>query len=362
MSVSDILAKVDKRQRLSLADGQELFANDDLSALSLLADKRRRQMKDDNIVSYILDRNINYTNVCVANCSFCAFYRKPRAVDAYVLSYAEIDQKIEETIALGGIQILLQGGLNPALKLDYYVDLFQHIKGKYPEIHLHALSPPEILYIAKLMNMSVADVLEALIAAGLDSIPGGGAEILVEDVRDIIASHKWKPDAWLGVMREAHKQGLLTTATMMFGSIESTDDRLRHMLAVRELQDETGGFTAFIPWTFQPENNSLGARLNYRKASAHDYLQTVAIVRLMLDNVPNIQASWVTMGAEIAQLSLAYGVNDFGSLMIEENVVRQAGAAFRMSEDKMQHLIAAMGYTPRRRNQHYELLAQQVAL
>jgi cyclic dehypoxanthinyl futalosine synthase len=356
MSVDRIIRKIDNQERLTFADGQFLYTVKDLGVLSMLANHQRQLKKEDHIVTYILDRNINYTNICVADCSFCAFYRHLKDEDAYVLTKSEMDQKIEETLALDGIQILLQGGLNPQLKLDYYTDLFRHIKEKYPMIHLHALSPPEVLYLAKIMKMSVAEVIRELIAAGLDSIPGGGAEILVEEVRDEIASNKWKPSEWLEVMRQAHLQGLKTTATMMFGSIEAPEHRLQHLMAVRELQDETGGFTAFIPWTFQPENNKLGAKVDYRKATAFEYLETVAIARLMLDNFANIQASWVTMGPEVAQLSLRYGVNDFGSLMIEENVVRQAGASFRMTEAEIGRLIRDMGYEPRRRNQRYELL------
>jgi len=356
MSFETIYFKIKNGERLTISDGLKLFEINDLSVLSMLADLQRNRIKTDNLITYIIDRNINYTNICVADCSFCSFYRHMKDEDAYVLTYDEIDTKIEETVALGGVQILMQGGLNPQLKLDYYIDLFKHIKNKFPQIHLHALSPPEILYIAKIMKMSIAEVISELVKAGLDSIPGGGAEILVEEVRNVIASNKWKPEEWLEVMRQAHLQKLKTTATMMFGSLESVEHRLEHMIRIRELQDETGGFTAFIPWTFQPENNRLGKRLNYQKATAHEYLQTVAISRLMLDNIPNIQASWVTMGPEIAQLSLRYGVNDFGSLMIEENVVRQAGASFSLAEDDIKHLITDSGYIPKRRNQAYQLL------
>lgn len=353
--VAKVLSAVENNKRISFEDAQKLFEIKDLSILSMLADKKRMLKKNDNFVTYILDRNINYTNICVADCSFCAFYRRANDEGAYVLTQEEMDQKIEETIALGGIQILLQGGLNPKLKLDYYTDLFSHIKNKFPTIHLHALSPPEILYLAKIMKMEVKELLKVLIEAGLDSIPGGGAEILVEDVRDHIASNKWKPEEWIEVMRQAHKLGLKTTATMMFGSVESQSDILKHLLLLRDLQDETMGFTAFIPWTFQPENNRLGAEINYLKATAFDYLQTVAISRLVLDNFTNIQASWVTMGARVAQLSLKYGVNDFGSLMIEENVVRQAGASFRLTEEEIKRMISDLGYEPRRRNQRYEI-------
>ena len=352
----EIIDKIKSDERLSLEDGLVLYSIKDLSVLSMLSTQKRQQKKEDSIVTYILDRNINYTNVCVANCAFCAFYRKLNDEDAYVLSREEIDKKIEETIALGGIQILMQGGLNPQLKLEYYTELFKHIKSKFPSIHLHALSPPEVLYIAKIMKMSVADVIRELRSAGLDSIPGGGAEILVEEVRKIMAPNKWHPDEWIEVMRQAHKQGMKTTATMMFGSVESEEDRLKHMLLIRDLQDETSGFTAFIPWTFQPENNRLGEMVDYQKATAFEYLQTTAISRLMLDNFNNIQASWVTMGEKVAQLSLKYGVNDFGSLMIEENVVREAGASNCMTEEKMRSLITDMGYEPRRRNQRYELI------
>jgi cyclic dehypoxanthinyl futalosine synthase len=356
MSIENIANKIIDGKRLSFEEGQELYAINDLSLLGMLADLRRKNIKNDNIVTYILDRNINYTNVCVANCSFCAFYRSPGDKEAYTLSYEEIDKKIEETIELGGIQILLQGGLNPRLKIDYYIDLFHHIKEKFPSIHLHALSPPEILYIAKMMKMKIREVIKILMEAGLDSIPGGGAEILVEDIRNEIASNKWTPDEWIDVMRQAHRLGLKTTATMMFGSIENTDHRLEHLVKIRSLQDETGGFTAFIPWTFQPENNRLGKKVNYKKATAHEYIQTVAISRLMLDNIPNIQASWVTMGPETAQISLRFGVNDFGSLMIEENVVRQAGASFALKESEIRRLIEEQGFVPRRRNQKYDLL------
>ena len=317
-----------------------------------LANYIRQKKHNNRIVSYIIDRNINYTNFCVAKCDFCAFYEDLDSPHGYVLSKEEIGSKIKETIALGGTQILMQGGLHPKLKIEFFEDLFQYIRANFPEIRIHSLSPAEISYIAKISHLSLEDTLIRLKAAGLASIPGGGAEILVDEVRKELNAYKTKSTEWLGIMETAQKMGMKTTATMMFGHVESHADRIEHLLKIRELQDRTSGFTAFIPWTYQPENTKLGGE----KASAHDYLKTLAISRLMLDNVPNIQVSWVTMGDKIAQVGLEFGGNDFGSLMIEENVVAAAGASFRMSLDEMRRIISDAGYEPHQRDMEYNLL------
>ncbi len=338
--------------RLSLEEGLFLFEQNDLLWLGELADQVRRRFHPKPIVTFIIDRNINYTNICVASCDFCAFYEKIGSSKGYVLKKEEIARKIEETIELGGYQILMQGGLNPELKIEFYEDLFRFIKDRFPTVRIHSLSPPEIHYIARISQISLKDTLIRLRAAGLDSIPGGGAEILVDEVRKQLNANKTTSQQWLEVMETAHKMGMKTTATMMFGHVESYEHRLQHLIKIRDLQDHTLGFTAFIPWTFQPENT----KVKIEKTSAYDYLRTLAVSRLMLDNVPNIQVSWVTMGAKIAQMGLFFGGNDFGSVMIEENVVAAAGATFRMSRDEIERLIQKAGFEPRLRDMEYNLL------
>ncbi|HEY9164571.1 MAG TPA: cyclic dehypoxanthinyl futalosine synthase [Candidatus Kryptonia bacterium] len=348
-----IFEKVRDGERLSLQDGLELFDSNDLLVIGMMADSVRRKKHPKPVVTYIIDRNINYTNVCVTECTFCAFYAKVGdEKKSYTLSNEALGNKIQETIDLGGTRILLQGGLNPELRMDYYEDLFRFIKSNY-RIWLHALSPEEIVFIARENGLKTREVIKRLIDAGLDSIPGGGAEILVDDVRDKIAPKKCTSDEWLGVMNEAHRLGLKTTATMMFGHVESYEDRLQHMIVVRELQDKTGGFTAFIPWTFQPRNTELAENHdNLReKSSAFDYLKTLAISRLMVDNVDSIQVSWVTQGLKVAQIGLQFGADDFGSLMIEENVVSAAGtkhfSGFNLNQIKRS--IKAAGFEPEQR-------------
>ena len=325
--------------------------------LGLLADSVRSKKHPDRIVSYIIDRNVNYTNICVAKCNFCAFYRSVGSDDGYVLGFDEIFTKIDETIAVGGVQLLLQGGHNPDLPLNWYEDLFRAVKLRYPKFKLHALSPPEVIHLSRLAQIPIKKVVDRLIAAGLDSIPGGGAEILVDWVRQELNCYsKATSDEWIGVMRCAHKAGLRSTATMMYGTVEGHDERVEHLMRIRELQDETQGFTAFITWSYQP----LHTELDGFEATGIEYLRTLALARLVLDNVDNIQASWVTQGGKVGQLSLAYGANDMGSVMIEENVVRAAGASYCMDELEIVRNIEDAGFMPKRRNMHYEILGDPV--
>ena len=340
------------------ADGERLDADEavlldekaPLLELGLAADMRRRALHPDGVVTYIVSRNVNYTNVCTTACSFCAFYRPRGHGEAYVLDREVMAKKIEETIALGGIELLLQGGLHPDLGVEWYEDLFRWVKANYPTINLHALSPEEIWHIARTSQISLSETIDRLVAAGLDSIPGGGAEVLDDEVRRRIAPLKCSTDEWLTVMRAAHQKGLRSTATLMFGVGEEAAHRVNHFLRLRELQDETRGFTAFICWTFQPEHTRLVPSDN----SAHAYLRTNALARLVLDNVPNLQASWVTMGGGVAQASLHMGCNDFGSVMIEENVVSAAGTTFRMDSEEVERHIRDAGFTPARRNMRYQ--------
>lgn len=352
INLGSIEQKILNEERLSGQEGLYLFEQADLLWLGMMANHVRRRKHPQRKVTYIIDRNINYTNVCVASCNFCAFYEKVGGEKAYVLNNDEIASKIEETIALGGTQVLMQGGLNPALKIDYYEELFNFIRSNFPGIRIHSLSPSEIAYVAKISKLTLEETIRRMHEAGLASIPGGGAEILVDRVRKVLNANKTRTDDWLEVMATAHRMGLKTTATMMFGHVETLSERIEHFLRLRQLQDQTGGFTAFIPWTYQPENTELGGE----KTSAYDYLRTLAISRLMLDNVPNIQVSWVTMGDKIAQVALEFGGNDFGSLMIEENVVSAAGANFRLSLEQIRRLISDAGYEPHQRDMEYNLL------
>src|SRR3954469_1716362 len=325
--IATIADKVRAGGRVSAAEALELFHHAPLTLLGELADGIRARKHPGGIVTYIIDRNVNYTNVCVARCNFCAFYRPVGSGEGYVLGFEEIFRKIDETIALGGVQLLLQGGHNPDLPLEWYEDLFRAVKQRYPEFRLHALSPPEVIHLSRLSQQPVPAVLDRLIAAGMDSVPGGGAEILVDRVRKLLHCYgKASADERLDLMRQAHKKGLRTTATMMYGTVETAQERIEHLLRLRELQDETGGFTAFITWSYQPEHTDLGGA----EATGIDYLRTLALSRIVLDNFDNLQASWVTQGGKVGQLSLAFGANDMGSVMIEENVVRAAGAAYCM--------------------------------
>ena len=348
-----IVAKAESGQRVDADEALRLYREAPTAVLGRLADAWRARKHPSRVVTYIIDRNVNYTNLCVARCNFCAFYRTVGSADGYVLGFDEILAKIQETIDLGGNQLLLQGGHNPDLPIQWYEDLFRTIKAKYPEFKLHALSPPEVLHISRLNGLSTRDVIDRLIAAGLDSIPGGGAEILVDRVRKLLNCYgKATADEWLGVMREAHHKGLRTTATMMYGHVETVEERLEHLLRLRELQDETGGFTAFITWSYQPAHTELGGG----EATGIEYLRMLALARIVLDNFPSLQASWVTQGGKVGQLSLAFGANDMGSVMIEENVVRAAGAAYCMDEVEIVRNIENAGFAAKRRNMHYDIL------
>jgi len=337
--------------RLDLDQAWDLYSNADFHTLGTMAHEVRLKKHSQPLVTYIVDRNINYSNVCVCGCRFCAFFRPPGHSESFVLNRAELSEKIEETLRLGGTQILLQGGHHPGLPLSFYEEMLSFIKSRY-SIHMHAFSPPEIVFFSRLEGIGIAEVISRLRVAGLDSIPGGGAEILVDSVRARVSPRKCSTSEWLSVMEEAHAQGLRTTATMMFGHEEAPRDRLVHLFALRDLQDRTGGFTAFIPWAFQPQNTAIPRETE----GAVSYLRLLAISRLVLDNFDNIQASWVTMGPKIAQLALFFGANDFGSTMIEENVVAAAGVRFRLSIEEICRIIQSAGFEPRRRNMAYELI------
>ena len=333
-----------------------MLKNADLLELGRLADEIRIARHPEGIVTFVVDRNINYTNVCINQCRFCAFWRDENAPDAYLLDKETLFTKIEETLALGGTQILIQGGLHPALGIDYYVDLLRSIKESF-EINIHGFSPPEICYIADSADLTIRETLAILKEAGLDSVPGGGAEILSDRVREIVSPKKIRSSRWLSVMEQAHRLGMRTTATMMFGSVEEPEDIIEHLDAIRGLQDKTGGFTAFIPWSFQAGNTELGKE-GSRSAptTAVEYLRVLALSRIYLDNVENIQASWVTQGLKLAQVSLRFGANDFGSTMIEENVVASAGCSYRVSKNDIIGAIRAVGFRPAQRDTGYRLL------
>jgi cyclic dehypoxanthinyl futalosine synthase len=352
MRFDDIRKKVFAGERLSREEGVLLLRDADLLTLGELADSVRVRLHPEGLVTYIIDRNINYTNVCTAQCAFCAFYRDLPAKDGYVLSKDEFRQKIDETLELGGEQILLQGGLHPDLGIEYYEELFGWMKATYPKLWVHGLSPAEVKHICRVSKLSTDEAVRRLVAAGLDSIPGGGAEVLSNRVRNIIGIAKGSTEEWLEVMEVAQNQGLKTTATMMFGHVETLEERIDHLLHLRALQDRTHGFTAFIAWTFQPENTALAGD----EVTSFQYLRTLAVARVMLDNFPNIQASWVTQGGKIGQMSLRFGANDFGSLMIEENVVSSAGAGFHLTEAEIARNIQGAGFTPKRRTMHYEII------
>jgi cyclic dehypoxanthinyl futalosine synthase len=357
VSLDTALQKAADGERLDADEAELLDEKAPLLELGLAADARRRALHPDGVVTYIVSRNVNYTNVCTTACHFCAFYRPRGHQEAYVLTREQLAQKIEETLALGGIELLLQGGLHPDLGIEWYEDLFRWVKTTYPRINLHALSPEEIWHIARTSQLTLDTTLSRLIAAGLDSIPGGGAEILDDEVRRRIAPLKCSTDEWLTVMKAAHQKGLRSTATLMFGVGEESRHRVAHLMRLRELQDETSGFTAFICWTFQPDHT----RLEPGDNTAYAYLRVNALSRLVLDNVPNLQASWVTMGGGVAQAALHMGCNDFGQVMIEENVVSAAGTTFKMDSEEVERHIRGAGFTPARRNMRYERLAGQAA-
>ncbi len=353
-SIDSLLDYAAQGGRLSFEDAMRLGEEAPTHDLGLAADLRRRELHKDGVVTYIVDRNINYTNVCTTSCRFCAFYRPVGHAEGYVLSRDELAQKINETVAAGGIQILLQGGLNPALHLEWYEDLFRWMKASFP-IKLHALSPEEIWHLVRLEDLSVEAVLSRLKAAGMDSLPGGGAEVLTDRVRSKIAKAKCTSAQWLEVMRVAHRVGMRTTATMMFGTADNQTDRVLHMLKVRDLQDETGGFTAFICWDYQ---HDVGTRAVAGETGTVLYLRTQALSRLVLDNVQNIQTSWVTQGPGIGQMGLRYGANDMGSTMFEENVVSSAGTTFGMDAHQIERHARALGFKVARRNMRYERLTE----
>jgi cyclic dehypoxanthinyl futalosine synthase len=359
--------------RITIKEGLDLYKSADLLGLGMMADRIRKRLHPSKMVSFIIDRNINYTNICINKCTFCAFYRDKNASDAYILSRRKLFHKIRETISVGGTQILIQGGLHPDLDIRYYVDLLRSIKERF-QIHVHGFSPPEICYIADKAGMPIRKTIQTLQAAGLDSIPGGGAEILSDRVRRMISPNKISSKKWLRVMEEAHKLGMKTTATMMFGSMEEPVDIIEHFDAIRRLQDRTGGFTAFIPWSFQPGNTELNQKLKIKNkksgnnsklsnlnsklfsATAVEYLRVLALSRIYLDNVPNIQASWVTQGLKLAQVALRFGANDFGSTMLEENVVASTGVTFTVSIQNILNAISGAGFQPAQRDMYYNIL------
>ncbi|MBX6394505.1 MAG: dehypoxanthine futalosine cyclase [Alicyclobacillaceae bacterium] len=350
-STEEILNKALGGERLTLEDGIRLYESSDLVALGKAAREVCRRLHPDDVVTFVINRNINYSNICDTYCSFCAFYRRPGHPEGYVLPDEVIFEKIEETVRLGGTEILMQGGTHPDLPLEYYTNLLRKIKARFP-VHMHSFSAAEIQNLKKISGLSLEDVMRELRDAGLDSVPGGGAEILDNRTRMRISRLKGPWEDWMEVHLTAHRLGMPSTATMVIGFGESYEERVLHMLRIREAQDRTGGFTAFIAWTYQPDNTALrGVR-----ATAAEYLKTVAIARLVIDNIPNMQASWVTMGGKIGQLSLEFGINDFGSTMIEENVVRAAGAHYRMTREDIIRLIRDAGRTAAQRNTYYDIL------
>jgi cyclic dehypoxanthinyl futalosine synthase len=356
--LDDLLQKVWNGGRIDAAEARRLYALP-LEELGALADRRRQLARQsayggqgNQIVTYIVDRNVNYTNVCNVYCKFCAFYRTEKDADSYVISFDELDRKIEETIALGGTQILMQGGHHPKLTKQWYLDLLAHIKARFPKVNIHGFSPSEFVHFREVFNEPLETILRDFKAAGLGSVPGGGGEILVDRVRQRVSPLKAMSDDWLEVMAVAHRLGLNSSATMMFGHVETIDDRIEHLERLRVQQDQTKGFTAFICWTFQAEHTKLRAPT----VGAHEYLRTQALGRIYLDNFPSVQSSWVTQGQEVGQVALKFGANDLGSIMIEENVVSQAGTTFRMTVEDMRRLIADVGYEPHQRDNWYRLL------
>ena len=355
--IQNILDKAINGERLTPDEGLALFKSNNLAAIGKAADAVTRRLHPENYRTYNIDRNINYTNICTAVCDFCAFYRKPKSDEGYVLPRETLLEKVGETVALGGDQILMQGGLHPDFELEWYEGLLHDIKSKYPQVNIHGFSPPELYHFTKVNKLPIRTVLERLKIAGLGSIPGGGAEILVDRVRKDMTRGKVLTDDWLEVMRVWHELGGVSSATMMFGHIETLEERVEHLERLRIEQDKTGGYTAYICWTFQPENTDMA---HIRPAGSFEYLKTQAISRLYLDNFPNIQSSWVTQGLKIGQLALLYGANDMGSLMIEENVVAEAGTVHFLTLDQIRESIEELGFVPRQRNVRYELMDPRV--
>ena len=354
-TISAILDKAVGGTRITPEEGLQLLESGSLAALGAAANRVTLRKHPEAYRTYNIDRNINYTNICTAVCDFCAFYRGPKSDEGYVLPREELLRKIEETVALGGNQILLQGGLHPKFKLDWYEELLSDIKSRFPTVNVHGFSPPEIYHFTKLNNLDLPTVLKRLQQAGLGSLPGGGAEILVDRVRAEITRGKVMTDDWLDVMRQWHLLGGRSSATMMFGHVETLAERIEHLERLRQLQDETHGFTAYICWTFQPDHTDMS---EIPALGSHEYLKTLAVSRLYLDNFDNLQSSWVTQGLKIGQVSLAYGANDMGSLMLEENVVAEAGTVHYLTLDEIRDAITDQGFTPRQRDVHYQLLAE----
>jgi len=355
-NIRDILDKSIAGERLTPDEGLALLGSHDLAAIGSAADQVSRRMHPEPYRTYNVDRNINYTNVCTAVCNFCAFYRGPKSDEGYVLSREQLLEKVDETVALGGNQILMQGGLHPKFKIEWYEELLRDIKNSFPEVNVHGFSPPELHHFTKVNNMTLKEVLERLKAAGLGSIPGGGAEILVDRVRSALTRGKCMTDEWLEVMRVWHQLGGISTATMMFGHLETLAERIEHLERLRQVQDETNGFTAFICWTFQPDNTELS---HLPAVGSFEYLKTQAISRLYLDNIPSIQSSWVTQGLKVGQLAMLFGANDMGSLMIEENVVAEAGTVHYLSLDQIREAIEELGFEPRQRDVFYNLVSPE---
>ncbi len=352
--LSAIKGKLQNGERISRREALYLLKQADLLAVGQLADEVRRGLHPGKRVTFVVDRNVNYTNICISGCRFCAFYRAPGAPGGYVLSREEIFAKVQGLVEQGGTQLLMQGGLHPELRIEWFEELFRGIRERFPAVRIHSLSPAEIVHIADLSGLSMADCLRRLRAAGLASLPGGGAELLVDGVRKRISPNKIDWRQWVAVIREAHVQGMSTTATLVFGFGERPTDIVEHLFRLRDLQPPTGGFTAFIPWTFQPENTELGGD----GATGVDYLKVLAVARLVLDNIPNIQASWVTQGPTLAQTALFFGANDLGGTMLEENVVAAAGASFRLSQTDMIDLIESAGFIAARRDTDYRILQE----
>lgn len=354
-NLNSVIEKIKNNQRIDVDEGLALFREADFLTLASLANQKRFYYHPDKIVTYVVDRNINYTNICASGCRFCAFFEPPGKDSlkgrGYILSKQALYDKIQETLDLGGTQILLQGGMHPDLDITYYVDLLTSIKDHF-DIHIHGFSPPEIDFMAKKSCLSIEETISTLKQAGLSSIPGGGAEILCDEIRQQVSPNKCNASEWLDVMRQAHRQGMRSSATMMFGHLERDIHIFEHMDKIRRLQDETGGFTAFIPWTFQPDNT----KIRVKKKTSVEYLRVLAMSRLFLDNIENIQASWVTQGDKIAQTALFFGANDMGSTMIEENVVASAGVDFMLSKEELTRLITKAGFEPRQRDCYYHLL------
>lgn len=357
MSIDRILTRAVQGQRITEAEGLQLLESHDLAAIGAAADAVTRRLHPEPYRTYNIDRNINYTNICTAVCDFCAFYRGPKSDEGYVLPRDVLLEKVRETVELGGNQILLQGGLHPQFKLDWYEEMLRDIHREFPEVNIHGFSPPELYHFTKVNKLPLRDVLERLKQAGLGSIPGGGAEILVDRVRGEITRGKVMTDDWLEVMRLWHELGGISTATMMFGHVETLAERIEHLERLRQLQDETGGFTAFICWTFQPEHTQMS---DVPAAGSFEYLKTQAVARLYLDNFPSIQSSWVTQGLKIGQLAMLFGANDMGSLMIEENVVAEAGTVHFLTLQQIREAISELGFVPRQRDVFYNLVDEEL--